>query len=227
MPATDEPIDDATEVAPDDVEVVDGRAARRDRNRTAVLEAVVDLFSEEDLEPAPDAVAARSGVSLRSVYRYFDDREALLGAAIEHKVEQVRPLLRIHDFGRGSRAERIDRLVAARLQAYDEIASTHRAARRLAVTSVVVREGQQRTRVALRHQVEVQLAPELAALRGQAPGQADVVLEAVDALLQLETLDLYRLRRGLGGDHTHDLLVGAITTLVTGADTDSDPRDQT
>jgi AcrR family transcriptional regulator len=206
-------------------EAVDGRAARRDRNRTAVLDAVVGLFSEEDLEPAPEAVAERSGVSLRSVYRYFDDREALLGAAVEHKVEQVRPLLLIHDFGHGTRLERIDRLVGARLRAYDEIASTHRAARRLAVTSVVVRERQQRTRMALRHQVEVQLAPELDDLRSRTPQQAEVVLEAADALLQFETLDLYRLRRGLGGDHTHDLLVGAVTTLVSSATTD--PEDTT
>ena len=60
----------------------DGRTARRDRNREAVLDAVLELFSEDAASPAPDDVAARSGVSLRSVYRYFDDMETLIRAAM-------------------------------------------------------------------------------------------------------------------------------------------------
>jgi len=36
----------------------DGRTARRDRNRLAVLDAVIELFAEGDLDPDPEAVAA-------------------------------------------------------------------------------------------------------------------------------------------------------------------------
>ena len=48
----------------------------------AVLDAVHQLFVEGHHEPAAEEVAARSGVSLRSIYRYFPDREQLLVAAL-------------------------------------------------------------------------------------------------------------------------------------------------
>ena len=44
----------------------DGRTARRDRNREAVLDAVLDLFADGAIAPAPAEVAARSGVSRRA-----------------------------------------------------------------------------------------------------------------------------------------------------------------
>lgn len=79
----------------------DGRSARRDRNRLAVLDAVIELFSEGVLEPTPDDVAARVGLSARSVYRYFVDRDALLRAAIDRSFERVMPLYLIHAIGEG------------------------------------------------------------------------------------------------------------------------------
>ena len=54
-----------------DATQTDGRTARRDRNREAVLDAALALFTAGELEPTAAAVAERSGVSLRSVYRYW------------------------------------------------------------------------------------------------------------------------------------------------------------
>ena len=68
----------------------DGRTARRDRNRDAVLDAVLDLFGEDSLAPAPAEVAERSGVSLRSVYRYYEDRDALYRDVADHVVDSDR-----------------------------------------------------------------------------------------------------------------------------------------
>ena len=63
-------------------ETTDGRTARRDRNRELVLDAALELFREGHLEPTALQVAERSGLSPRSVFRYFEDTEALLRAAI-------------------------------------------------------------------------------------------------------------------------------------------------
>lgn len=60
----------------------DGRRARRDRNADAVVDAVLSLFAEGAGYPTAQQVADRSGVSLRSVFRYFDDLDALVFAAI-------------------------------------------------------------------------------------------------------------------------------------------------
>jgi AcrR family transcriptional regulator len=91
---------------------VDGRTARRDRNSEAVLDAVRELFIEGNYTPTAEAVAARSGVSLRSVYRYFEDTEALFRAAIARRVAQAEPLFVFPDLGEGELDDRIARLVS-------------------------------------------------------------------------------------------------------------------
>jgi AcrR family transcriptional regulator len=96
----------------------DGRTARRDRNRNAVLDAVLVLFAEGNLDPSPDEVARRSGVSLRSVYRYVTDRDDLVRSAIDRQQEKVRPLFAIDRVGEGSFAERVDAFVTARLRSW-------------------------------------------------------------------------------------------------------------
>src|SRR6478609_12060550 len=97
---------------------VDGRTARRDRNSDAVLDAVHELFVEGEIVPTVEDVAARSGVSPRSVYRYFPDSRALLGAALTRRIEVAEPLWELEDVGRGSLDDRIQRLVAHRLALY-------------------------------------------------------------------------------------------------------------
>ena len=54
-------------------EPVDGRVARRQRNIDAVLDVVMDMFVEEAMFPTIEQAATRSGLSLRSLYRYFAD----------------------------------------------------------------------------------------------------------------------------------------------------------
>ena len=47
----------------------DGRLARRDRNRAAVLDAMLALFTEGDLDPAPEQVATRAGMGTAASLR--------------------------------------------------------------------------------------------------------------------------------------------------------------
>jgi AcrR family transcriptional regulator len=115
-----------TDVATEDASV-DGRTARRDRNRDLVLDAVIDLFSEGTLTPSAAEVATRSGVSLRSVYRYFEDQDELVRAAIARHAERVAPLLEVSKPGVGPLDERITRFVARRMRLYEAAAPTVRA----------------------------------------------------------------------------------------------------
>ena len=107
---------------------VDGRTARRDRNSDAVLDAVHELFVEGQIVPTVEDVAARSGVSPRSVYRYFPDSRALLGAALTRRIEVAEPLWQLEDVGQGSLDDRVERLVAHRVALYEASAPTIRAA---------------------------------------------------------------------------------------------------
>jgi AcrR family transcriptional regulator len=190
---------------------MDGRIARREANRTAVLDAVLELFSEDNLEPAPEEVARRSGVSPRSVYRYYEDREALLRAAIDRRIEAVRPLLVIHAIGEGPFDHRLEAFVASRLRLYDEVAATARASRLLARANPIVREQVERLRTVLRGQLDTQFRPELQALDG---GTRQARADAADALCQLEALDHLRLARRLSPAATRRTLVEALRALL-------------
>jgi len=74
--------------------VTDGRHARRHRATEAVVTATIDLFAEGELYPTAQQIAARAGVSLRSLFRYADSLERLSSVALG-AWEQQFPALRL------------------------------------------------------------------------------------------------------------------------------------
>ena len=65
-------------------EIVDLRTAHRDDTRRVILEAFLELLDDESpLTVSMPEVAARAGVSVRTLYRYFPNKEALLAGANE------------------------------------------------------------------------------------------------------------------------------------------------
>ncbi len=192
---------------------VDGRTARRDRNRVAVLDAVLELFSEGNLAPSPDEVARRSGISLRSVYRYVADADDLIRSAIARHTEKVAPLFVIDDIGQGPFERRLEVFVDTRLRVYEAIAPTSRASRLRAPTNDIVRDQLESGRRLLRSQLERQFASELDRLEAK---ERRAVLGAADALTQIETIDLYRHHRRYSSGETREMLVIALRALLLG-----------
>jgi AcrR family transcriptional regulator len=190
---------------------LDGRTARRERNRVAVLDAVLDLFSEGDLDPSPEAVARRSGVSLRSVYRYVSNREELARAAIARHQEKMADRFVIEGLGEGTFAARVERFVDARLALHDAIAATHFAARMRAPTSPVIARQLETGRRRMRAQLDEHFAPELERMP---PARRRNLAAAADALTQLEGIDHFRLRCGLSARVTRQVLVESLTRLL-------------
>ncbi|MDX1735658.1 MAG: TetR family transcriptional regulator, partial [Halioglobus sp.] len=58
-------------------EHADGQALRRARSRQRIVDAVIHLATEQGVEPTADRVAELAGVTTRTVFRHFDDVEAL------------------------------------------------------------------------------------------------------------------------------------------------------
>ena len=73
----------------------DGRRLRRGRNRDAVVRALLALYNEGNLNPSTEEIALRSGVSARSLFRYFDDVDDLCQAAITQQQDDVRHLYEV------------------------------------------------------------------------------------------------------------------------------------
>jgi AcrR family transcriptional regulator len=109
------------------VPVTDGRSARSQRTRTAVVDALLGLIREGDLRPTAREIAERAGVSLRSVYVHFDDLEDLFLAAAQRHVEQISGML-VEVPATGSLRSRADALVRMRSRIWEEVGNVLKAA---------------------------------------------------------------------------------------------------
>lgn len=186
-------------MSPDRVISVDGRRARRDQNRDRVVDALLDLYREGNLQPSVAAVAERSGVSHRSVFRYFEDLDELYRVAIERQYDAVSDLMRLSRIGEGPLDDRIDRIVENRLTLYDAVAPVARVGRMRAPIEPVLEEHIRDMSVRGLQQIRTHFAPEFAAVP---TGTAGAIAEAVAALLSLEMVEFLRRIRGLGREET-------------------------
>jgi len=71
------PLSTALPSLPVQAGVEDGRHKRSAASRRRIIEAVLALVQEGHPEPGAEAVAARAGVGLRTVFRLFSDMESL------------------------------------------------------------------------------------------------------------------------------------------------------
>jgi AcrR family transcriptional regulator len=184
----------------------DGRVERRERNRAAVVEALLDLYRQGQLAPSADAIARQAGVSPRSLFRYFDDLDALVREAVRQQQAHLAPSMALEVDPELPLDDRLARLVDARLDLYEAMGAVARVARRIAHQQPPVAEELGRIRAVLRDQVAEAFAPELAARRGSARAEA---LAAADVLISWEAVDLLRSVHGLDRS-------GIAAALVTG-----------
>jgi AcrR family transcriptional regulator len=105
----------AIDAAPQGAPNVDGRRARRQRGRSAVTEAMIDLVFEGHIPPGADEVAARAGVSVASLFRYFETLDDLRRETTDLYFERYAHLSDITGIGEGTLDERIQNFVDSRL----------------------------------------------------------------------------------------------------------------
>jgi AcrR family transcriptional regulator len=190
---------------------LDGRRARRGRNREAVVDALLSYFRAGELNPSVAAVAERSGVSLRSVFRYFDDLDEMGRIAIQRHFENTRHLFELPEIGQGPRGQRIERLVAQRLALYDAVAPVARASMLRAPFQPVIAEALARRRAFLRDQLEEQFAPELDTLDDAA---RFAVAASADTLTAFESLEVLRGDRKLPAQKCASVLTEGLNRLL-------------
>jgi AcrR family transcriptional regulator len=66
--------------------------SRTVRSRRAICEACLDLVQEGVLQPSADQIAARAGLSRRSVFNHFGDLAELYDAVFEVGLQRLAPL---------------------------------------------------------------------------------------------------------------------------------------
>lgn len=168
---------------------LDGRRARVERGRRAVIDAMLELVDEGRIPPTAEQVAKRAGVSTASVFRYFDSLGELQQQMAARFFETHADLFVLDDEGAGPLDRRVDALVRARVRLYDRIAPVARLGRSRAVDNEALDAELLASRRALADQVRRHFAPELSALR---PAERDDLASVLAATVSIEAWEHLR-----------------------------------
>lgn len=190
----------------------DGRRLRRDRNRDAVVQALLALYNEGNLDPSTEEIAARSGVSARSLFRYFDDVDDLCSAAIAQQQENVRHLLLLSATVDQPLAERVDALVRQRRELFEAIESAATVSRLRAPFQLVVADRLTEGRAFLRQQLRTLFAAELDPMP---TAVASARLAAADVVSSFESWRLLRDDQRLSIEAASSAISESLTALFT------------
>jgi TetR/AcrR family transcriptional regulator, regulator of autoinduction and epiphytic fitness len=189
---------------------LDGRALRSARNREAVVDAMLDLLDEGSLRPGAVEIAARAGVSVRTVFRHFEDLEQLFATATEHQSRRIGPLL-LAPPPAGTRSKRVDGVVGHRANLYERIGPVRRAALRHEPFHQVVHEGLIQARRLLRRHLVASFAPELDGL--QASDRATMVA-ALETATSFAAWDNLRVEQRLSVAHARAAVTATVVALL-------------
>jgi TetR/AcrR family transcriptional regulator, regulator of autoinduction and epiphytic fitness len=192
---------------------LDGRHQRRERNRAAVVDAILELLREGELRPGAEAIAERAGISVRSVFRHFDDLDSLLAFAVERQIESVAALYGAPS-SKGNTTVRASELVHQRRTLYEEISPVRRAATRLAPFHPVLRSRLEYSHRLLRNQLRDLFSPELAVLPSR---ERKLVLDALDSATSWSTWEGLRTDIGLTPSRAGSVVASTVTALLSSA----------
>jgi len=168
-------------------QMVDGRTARRERNRQEVVEAALTFVDEGELDPSVEELTRRSGLSARSIFRYFEGLDDLRRAVIREHLERIRPMLLIPDLGKGPLDQRIRRFVETRLKVNEAIAGPARTARLRAPYAPFIADDIHQYRKALEAQLREHFAPEL---KARSRADAEDLVALIDVIVSFDGWDL-------------------------------------
>lgn len=188
---------------------VDGRTARSERTRNAIIDAHVRLIESGDLRPTADRVAKLAGVSLRALWSHFADMEALLAASAqrlqEHRdaaYETIPADLPLDT--------RIDAYCHQRARLLEQLGPAARSAALKAPFSPALQGYRRANAQRLHDELATLFAPELLAV-GDAAAE---VLAAMTAVSMWPTWEVWRSTLDLDPDAAFGTLRRAITALL-------------
>ena len=169
---------------------VDGRVQRGARTRNGIADALLLLLEEGDSQPTARAIAARAGVSLRSVFQHFDDMESLYAMCVARQTERLASLRTPVDRSLPL-AARLDALIAQRARLYERIAPVRRATLVVAPGSAVLQHALADIAAEHRQELAALFASELAG-----PARREQ-LAALEVATCFDTWDHLRRQQGL------------------------------
>lgn len=188
----------------------DGRAARSERTRAAVVDAALALIEEGDLRPTAARVASRAGVALRTVFLHFQDMELLYVTAAGHQYGRMASLLTPAPAD-GSLDRRIAAFVAHRARLLEAITPVRRAALLIEPFSDALASRLRATRAGAQRDVERVFDAELRALTD---GERREVLAALTMATAWPAWESLRAHQQLGTRQARAVMARTVRALL-------------
>jgi TetR/AcrR family transcriptional regulator, regulator of autoinduction and epiphytic fitness len=185
---------------------------RARRARALIADALLELIREGDLRATAPRIAARAGVSLRTVFHHFPDLEALHQAVGERQVARIAELLAPIDPS-WPLDLRIERFTGQRARVYELIAPVRRAALLHEPLSPAVAHSLAQVRAQKRAHALASFAPEL---RAAPAATRRTLAAALAALASFSTWDALRRQQGLAVPAARRALALSLTRLLDG-----------
>jgi len=188
---------DQLHATPADLGTTDGRVQRGERNRDAIVEALLACYEAGTLRPSVPEVAARAGVSVRSVHNHFADVEALRAEVARRQWERFAHLT--------DPVDGVEELLVLRAELYERITPVRRAALLSVHDSPTIERNLARFDRILRRQLD-ELFPHVDA----------GVVDTIELLTSWDAWNRLRTRQGYGATRARILLTNAVRALTEG-----------
>jgi TetR/AcrR family transcriptional regulator, regulator of autoinduction and epiphytic fitness len=174
---------------------VDGRVRRGTRNREAIVDALLACYEAGALRPSVPEVAARAGVSVRSVHNHFADVEALRAEVAQRQWQRYASLI--------VPAATVDQLVGQRVVFYEAVTPVRRAALLSIHDSPTIARNLARLDRLLRRQLEATF-----------PALTGAVLDALDLVTSWDAWNRLRAAQGCSVARARRVVIDTVRKLT-------------
>jgi AcrR family transcriptional regulator len=172
---------------------------------------MIDLVVEGNIPPTSEQIAERAGVSVASIFRYFDTLDDLRRATTDVYLERFADIFEIAAIGEGSRPTRIDTFVSSRVTMHETTEPMARLVRSRALGNSGIDAALQGVRASRAHQIRHHFAHEIGRLT---PAVADDLVAVIATLTSFESWDQARHGHQRSASQLRRAWSGALTRLL-------------
>jgi AcrR family transcriptional regulator len=177
--------------------VTDGRVTRGTRNREALVDALLACYEAGALRPSAAEVAARAGVSVRSVHNHFADVEALRAEVAHRQFQRFAAFI--------GPAASVEELVDQRVALWEAITPVRRAALLSVHDSPTIARNLARADRLMRRHLEQTFA-----------GVGAETLDAMDLVTSWDAWNRLRTAQGFSVTRARRIVIDLVRTLIEG-----------
>jgi AcrR family transcriptional regulator len=182
------------------------------QRRVRAIDAFIDLVLEGNLPPTTEQVAERAGISMATLFRYFENLNVMRRDAAVRMLERF-PLLRVSDVGEGPLRERIERFAAIRVALWEKVHLLAQLQRSIVLQDSDAAQMIDFVRGVMVDEVREHFAPEL---RGLTSAQHDDAVALIATLTSVESWEQFRRTYGRSPLQTRRAWAQAIDAILSG-----------